>query len=246
VLERDAAPGIHRIETANVNWYLIEDESGVTVVDAGVPTAWPDFESAMRTIGRPLEDVRALILTHAHFDHIGIAELLRSRLAVDVWVHENDVPLTRHPLQYAHERHPLRYILTQPKALPVIAGFAKARAFFPKPIAHVRRFTDGTLDVPGQPQVVFTPGHTLGHVSFHLPERDALIAGDAVVTFNPYRGEPGPQLVAAAATADMERAMRSLDEVARTGARTVLTGHGPVWTEGAGNIATLARRRGPN
>ena len=60
-----------------------------------------------------------------------------------------------------------------------------------------------------------------------------MIAGDAVVTFNPDTGEAGPQLVARSATADPERALASLDALAATGASVVLTGHGEPWREGA-------------
>ncbi len=244
MLERDVAPGIHRIEDAYTNWYLVEDGDALTVVDCGVPTSWTSFELALRAIGRRKDDVRAIVLTHGHFDHIGFAERARRELGVPVWCHENDVPLTRHPTQYGHERPRSLYML-RPKTLPVVAAFAKARAFFPRSVEHVERYADGTLPVPGSPRVVFTPGHTIGHCSLHLPERDTLIAGDAVVTFNPYLAEHGPQLVSGAATVDSERALRSLDALAETGAKTVLCGHGPAWRDGAEVIADAARRRGP-
>ena len=237
----EVAPGIHRVEDANVNWYLVEDEGRLTVIDAGVPTSWASFVEALRRLGRAPGDVAALILTHAHFDHIGIAERIRATLRVPVHVHENDVPLTRHPTQYGRERTPLWYVATRPRALPVIAGFLGARAFWPKPVASVARFTDGTLDVPGSPRVVFTPGHTLGHVSFHFPDRDTLVAGDAVVMLDPYTATPGPRIVSRGATVDVERARGSLDAVTATGARTVLTGHGPPWHEGAEAIVERAR-----
>jgi glyoxylase-like metal-dependent hydrolase (beta-lactamase superfamily II) len=246
VLQRDVAPGIHRVEDAFTNWYLVEDGGRLTIVDAGVPTSWRSFHDALRTLGRAPGDVDAVVLTHAHFDHMGFAERARSALGVSVWVHENDVPLTRHPLQYARERSPLAYIATKPKALPIVVAFARSRAWFPKPIRELRRYGEdaGELDVPGRPHVVFTPGHTLGHCALHFPERDALIAGDAVVTLNPYTGGTGPQIVARSATADSERALRSLDAIAATGARVVLPGHGPPWTEGAGAIAAAAREFG--
>jgi glyoxylase-like metal-dependent hydrolase (beta-lactamase superfamily II) len=91
---------------------------------------------------------------------------------------------------------------------------------------------------------VSTPGHTIGHVSFHPPNRDVLVAGDAVVTFNPYTGTHGPQIVARSANADSPRALASLDAIAATGAGTVLTGHGPAWRDGAEAIAEQARRAG--
>jgi glyoxylase-like metal-dependent hydrolase (beta-lactamase superfamily II) len=236
MIELDAAPGIHRIENNYTNFYVVEDGDRVTVVDAGLPTSLASLE---RAVG-PLERIEALILTHAHFDHIGIAELLRRR-GVPVYVHENDVPLTMHPRLYSRERTPLWYVATKPKAFPIVAGFLGAGAFWPRPIAEVRRFGNGTLDVPGSPRVVPTPGHTLGHVAFHFPDRDAVIAGDALVLLDPYTAKSGPRLVSRGATADVERATQSLDALAETNATHVLTGHGPVWRNGAQAAAEAAR-----
>jgi glyoxylase-like metal-dependent hydrolase (beta-lactamase superfamily II) len=114
------------------------------------------------------------------------------------------VPLTRHPLQYAHERARSRYFATQVRALPIVTSLVRNRAFWPPPVADVRRFADDeeSLDVPGSPRVVACPGHTLGHCALHLPERDVLLAGDAIVTLDPYTALRGPRLVARAATAD--------------------------------------------
>jgi glyoxylase-like metal-dependent hydrolase (beta-lactamase superfamily II) len=244
MLTRDVAPGIHRVEDAFTNWYIVEDGDRLTIVDCGVPTSWSSLHDALRTLGKSRDAIEAVVLTHAHFDHIGFAERARTELGLPIWCHENDVPLARHPQQYAHERSRLRYIATNPQALPVVLAFVRTRAFFPKPVKELVRYTDGTLPVPGAPQVVFTPGHTLGHCSLHFPDRDTLIAGDAVVTFNPYIAKPGPQIVSGAATADYERNLRSLDAIAATGATTVLCGHGEPWREGAGAIAERARAVG--
>jgi glyoxylase-like metal-dependent hydrolase (beta-lactamase superfamily II) len=245
VLHRDAAPGIHRVEDAYTNWYLVEHEGAVTIVDAGVPSSWGSLHAALRELGRAPRDVAAIVLTHAHFDHIGFAERARSELGVPVWVHENDVPLTRHPHQYAHERPRSLYLATRPRALPIVASFLRHRAFWPRPVREVRRFEDGELEVPGSPRVVFTPGHTLGHCALHFPDRDAAIAGDAVVTLDPYTATTGPRIVAGAATADYARALRSLDALAETRAGTVLVGHGEPWSRGAEELCELARRHGP-
>ena len=246
MVQTDVAPGIHRIEDAYTNWYLVEEDGRLTIVDAGVPSSWESLQVAVREIGRSLGDVEALVLTHAHFDHIGMAERVRTELDVPVYVHENDVSLTHHPLCYAYERHPFKYFATQVRALPIVAAFVRTRAFFPTPLGAVHRFTDGTLDVPGSPRVVPTPGHTLGHVAFDLPGRDTVIAGDAVVTLNPYTGGRGPQIVARAATADSVRNLASLDALAHTDASTVLTGHGEPWRGGAAEAARLAQAAGPS
>src|ERR687885_2708414 len=117
MLTKAVADGVHRVEDAFTNWYLLEDDDGVTIVDAGVPSSWDSLTEALPKIGRSLSDVRALVLTHAHFDHVGFAERARSELQIPVYVHENDAPLTRHPWRYDYERTPAIYFATQPQAL---------------------------------------------------------------------------------------------------------------------------------
>src|SRR4051812_8266357 len=149
MLHPNVAEGVHRIEDAFTNWYLVEGDAGaLTVVDAGVPTSWESLQDALRKLGRRVEDIAALVLTHAHFDHVGFAERARKELSVPVYVHEDDVPLTHHPLEYGHERSRLPYF-ANPGALPIFASLARHRAFFPPAIQEVRRFREGTLDVPG-------------------------------------------------------------------------------------------------
>ncbi|AUS78145.1 MBL fold metallo-hydrolase [Actinoalloteichus sp. AHMU CJ021] len=246
MLRRNVADGIHRVEHAHTNWFIVEDDDGLTVVDAGLPTSWEPLRQALADLGRRLQDVEALVLTHGHFDHLGFAERMRSELGVPVLVHDNDVPLTRHPRQYGRSRPLSWYLATQLRAAPLVAGFVRNRAWWPKPVEEVHRIRDTELVVPGGPRVLYTPGHTLGHCAFHFPERDAVIAGDAVVTLNPYRGTTGPQIVSGAATVDPERALESLDAIAETSARTVLVGHGDDWTAGAERLVELARRHGPS
>jgi glyoxylase-like metal-dependent hydrolase (beta-lactamase superfamily II) len=243
MFEANVAEGVHRVEDAYTNWYLIEEAGRLTIVDAGVPTSWDSLTDALDRLGRSTADIDALVLTHAHFDHVGFAERARKEIGVPVWVHEEDVPLTVNPMGYQHERGRSRY-LTNPGALPIVASLLRNRAFWPSPIAEVRRYTDGTLDVPGSPRVVFSPGHTYGHCALHLPDRDVLIAGDAIVTLDPYTGGRGPQIVARAATAYAERAMGSLDALEATGAGTVLTGHGDPWRDGVAEACRRARQVG--
>lgn len=244
MLNKNVVPGVHRIENSYTNWYLIEEDGRIAVVDTGLPTSWPSLIEALKSLGRTLSDIEAVVLTHAHFDHLGFAERARADLGVPIWVHENDVPLTRQPRQYAHERARSYYFATQFRAAPMVASFVRNRAWWPKPIKKVERYRDGTLPVPGSPRIVFTPGHTLGHCALHLPDRDCVIAGDAIVTLDPYTAKRGPRIVARAATADSERALASLGALSETGARTVLTGHGEPWTEGVERAVGEARRAG--
>ena len=245
-LEANVVEGVHRVEDAFTNWYLVEEGERITVVDAGVPGSWESLFEALGRLGRRADQIEAVVLTHGHFDHIGFAERARTQLGVPVWVHENDVPLVKHPQQYAHERQRSLYLATQPRALPIVAAFLRERAFWPTPVGEVARYSEGVLPVPGEPRVLSTPGHTLGHCSLHLADRDAVIVGDALVMLNPYRGTTGPQIVSGAATADSERNLRTLDALAETGAGTLLTGHGEVWRGGARDAVEQARAAGPS
>lgn len=247
MLTRDVAKGIHRIEDAYVNWYLIEEGDRLTIVDCGVPRSWSSLTTALTSLGRRTTDVDAVIITHGHFDHLGFAERARAELAVPVWVHTNDFPLAKNPAQYAHPTSRLKY-LAVPGTVPIMTSLLAARAFWPQPLKQVERFDEGigSLPVPGSPRVIFTPGHTLGHCAFHLPDRDVVFTGDALVMRDPYTGAAGPQIVARAATVDPERALETLDAIADTGASLLLTGHGEPWAGGAAEAVRLARAEGPS
>jgi glyoxylase-like metal-dependent hydrolase (beta-lactamase superfamily II) len=90
------APGIHRIgDRSMVNSYLLEDAGEVTIIDAGLPGYYRDIPGELARMGRTVADVRALVLTHGHSDHIGFAERLRREQRVPVSVHEADAALAR-------------------------------------------------------------------------------------------------------------------------------------------------------
>jgi glyoxylase-like metal-dependent hydrolase (beta-lactamase superfamily II) len=91
-LEPNVSPGIHRVEDSFTNWYLIEDAGRPTIVDTGVPGSWESLHAVLPRIGRTTNDIEAVVLTHAHFDHLGFAERARDALRVPVYVHEADVP----------------------------------------------------------------------------------------------------------------------------------------------------------
>jgi glyoxylase-like metal-dependent hydrolase (beta-lactamase superfamily II) len=242
--EQDAVPGVHRVEDAYVNWYLIEDEGRLTVVDTGHPASWTSLGRALGRLGRSLADVEAIVLTHGHFDHMGFARRAAVELSVPVYAPAGEHPVA-HPWRYPHERSRVRYLLRHPSFAKHLAAMTAAGALWVKGVEQPIRYTPGTrLDVPGRPQVVFTPGHSVAHCSLHLPARDAVIAGDAIVTLDPYTGGTGPRIVAGAATADSAQALRSLDALAATGAGHLLTGHGPVWAGGVEAAVGHARRVG--
>jgi glyoxylase-like metal-dependent hydrolase (beta-lactamase superfamily II) len=137
--------------------------------------------------------------------------------------------------------------LIYPRAVPIIGSMAAAGALAVSGVREVRELpSGGELDVPGAPRIVFTPGHTFGHCALHLPDRDALITGDALVTLDPYKAARGAQIIAGAATADSEMALASLEALALTAAQVVLPGHGDPWNDGIVAAVAAARAVGPS
>ncbi len=87
--------GIHRLGDEIVNVYLVEESGSVTIVDAGVPGYLGLIPAALTEMGRSMDDVRAILLTHGHSDHIGFAERARRERSWPVHVHELDAALAR-------------------------------------------------------------------------------------------------------------------------------------------------------
>ena len=94
VIRLKTAGGIHMITDSYVNWYLIQEGQSLTIVDAGMPTSWQLLHDAVRMLGRTVRDLKALVLTHAHFDHVGFAERARRELGLPVLCHKDEVSLT--------------------------------------------------------------------------------------------------------------------------------------------------------
>jgi len=97
MLDANVVEGVHRITDSYTNWYLLEEQGRLTVVDAGVPASWQSLHDALARLGRKPSDIEAVVLTHAHIDHVGFAERARTELDVPLYVHENAPrwPVTR-------------------------------------------------------------------------------------------------------------------------------------------------------
>jgi glyoxylase-like metal-dependent hydrolase (beta-lactamase superfamily II) len=133
------AEGVHRVSEAFVNFYLVESADGLTLVDSGLPAMWKSLEESVRALGHAVGDIKAVVLTHAHFDHLGLAHRLHSEFKVPVWVHGGDSFIARHPYRYQHEKSRFVFALAHPRGFPVLASMTKAGAL------RVRGVDDLTL-----------------------------------------------------------------------------------------------------
>ena len=234
---------MHRLGNALVNCYLIEDGNRMTLVDGGLPGFRPQLDAYLRSRGRSLTDIDAVILTHAHSDHVGMVEAVREQAPATVYVHEADAHMARTGKVHPRDGSLLPYLRRPAVWKLFYVGVRNGAARMPK-VTQLTTFTDGDLDVPGRPRIIPTPGHSPGHVAFHLPDRGVLIAGDALCTYNPLTGTRGPQILSRAFAADAQQALASLSALERIEAGIVLFGHGEPWTDGPAAAVARAREVG--
>jgi glyoxylase-like metal-dependent hydrolase (beta-lactamase superfamily II) len=233
---------IHRAGTRLVNWYLLEEAGRVTIVDAGLSGYRPQLEGALRAIGRGLDDVEAIVLTHAHIDHTGFAQKLQDERGTPVFAHEAERPQATTGKPPKTEASVLIAMLRHRRAREVIVHIARNGGARPPKIADVTTFTDGDrLDVPGHPVAVHTPGHSPGHCVLHVAEEGAAFTGDALSGWSTVTGAPGPILPPAAFSNSMAQARQSLERVEALDAGTLYFGHGDPWTGGAAAAVQRAR-----
>ena len=90
MIQYDVVDGVHLIEHAYTNLFVIEGAGGLTLVDAGYPSTWPRVQRCLASINRTVNDVRGLVITHGHFDHLGFAVAVQQEFGVEVWV----IPVT--------------------------------------------------------------------------------------------------------------------------------------------------------
>jgi glyoxylase-like metal-dependent hydrolase (beta-lactamase superfamily II) len=231
--------GIRRLGPGLVNAYLLEDGGAVTIVDAGAPGYWNALPAELAAMGRTLDDVRAVVLTHAHTDHIGFAERLRRERGVPVRVHVDDVELTRRP---AYPRW--HGSLNIAAALRFVAFALRSGMARVPPILEVSTFADGEiLDVPGRPRVIHVPGHSAGMSALHVASMGAIFIGDAFVTLDVLSGATGPRI--SPFNADRARAFDSLARLEPIDARLVLPGHGQPWSGGLSQALRQVRALRP-
>jgi glyoxylase-like metal-dependent hydrolase (beta-lactamase superfamily II) len=227
-----------------VNWYLVADDSGVVVVDAGVSGYRPQLEPGLDLLGRSPSDVRAVLLTHSDADHTGVAGDLHSEHDIPVYIHSEEEELLRKPRLKKTDGSILPH-LRRPSLWRLFLHLARNGGVRPPRIEGATAVNDGeTLQLPGSPRVYLTPGHTVGHLAYHFASHGALFVGDAMCTWNPITTRRGAQLMPAAFNVSTPKALESLAVIEPLEAALLLPGHGEPWTEGVRAAVAQARATG--
>jgi len=145
-----------------VNCYFIEEEDGLTLIDAALPYSAKPILQAAEKIGKP---IKRIVLTHAHGDHIGALDELKAKLNVPVYISARDSRLLAGDTSLDS---------TEPQT-PIRGGVPK----------NIKTRPDVLLkegEVIGSLLAISTPGHTPGSMSFIDQRTNILIAGDAFQT----------------------------------------------------------------
>lgn len=212
-LER-VADQVYRIEDRFVNLYVL-DLGKIVLVDTGTKSAEPLIRASLREIGREIEDIAVLLLTHHHLDHVGTAGIWRRETGAQVNLHRDDAPVAAH-----QARRRAHGIGARAKTLSVFMGlFTRLMSADPVPTDRILEGGE-TLDIFGWPMdVIHVPGHTLGSCGFYARSAGVLFAGDAV---NGRRGKAEPPIF----VEDRDASVESFRRLTDLNAVVLLPGHG--------------------
>jgi glyoxylase-like metal-dependent hydrolase (beta-lactamase superfamily II) len=241
---RHVADGTYLVHGSNTNWVVLTEGDAVTLIDTGYPGDRGLLLDSLTAIGSSPEAVTAVLITHAHNDHLGSAEYLRAAHGTPVLLHEAEVPHARRDFLHQVSVGEVLRNSWRPGVLPWMVHVLRSGGTQRHPVTAPAAFpSDGPLDLPGRPVPVHTPGHTDGHCAYHLPDAGVVISGDALVSGHPTARVKGPQLLPDMFHHDRDRTVASLDVLARLDGDVLLPGHGPVHRGPVKDAARLARER---
>ena len=101
---QEVADRVYRLGSDLVNWYLVEEGGRFTVLDAGLPKQFDQLPVALGAFGATLDDVEAIVLSHAHADHLGSSARIKEESGAPVYVHSEDADLARGEAKRKNER----------------------------------------------------------------------------------------------------------------------------------------------
>ncbi|SDY94340.1 Glyoxylase, beta-lactamase superfamily II [Evansella caseinilytica] len=192
-----------------VNCYFVEEAQTLTLIDTALPFSANGILKAAAAIGKPITNI---VLTHAHDDHVGALDTLKSRLPdARVYISKRDARLLEGDRS-----------LEPGETLPIRGGVPK----------NVTTRADEFIeegDAIGSLVVIATPGHTPGSMSFFDPRHHALIVGDTFQTRGGVAVSGHLQLTfpfPALATWNREEALESAKKLLEWKPELLAVGHG--------------------
>jgi glyoxylase-like metal-dependent hydrolase (beta-lactamase superfamily II) len=234
-----------------VNVYLVDNADGsLTMFDTGLGSdaSWKALNAGFAAVGRRIEEVRRIVLSHGHMDHFGAARAVRDRVGAPAYVHERDADkILARPADPAWQLAIGRYFLRQGAPLPAIlqmgARYGRQEQATPR-LDEAASLDDGAeLEFASfRATIVHTPGHTPGHVTLHAAGPGVLLSADHLL------GRISPCPLIEVGPRDEGKSFRalisyfeSLDRIESMELQWVLPGHGEPFAGHRAVIASLRR-----
>lgn len=209
--------------TMTIHPTLLYDDAHAVLIDVGMPRELQVLRSAIERAGVAFDRIDGIILTHQDIDHVGgIQDVLEALdKPVDVYAHAEDKPYIegeKPPIKMSRER-----VSQMLDRVPEDIRKHVEAIFLNPPTAKVTKVvSDGdVLPFFGGVEVIFTPGHTPGHISLYHRPTKTLITGDAIVSEGGRLLGPNPQ-----ATPDMPSALESMKKFTKFDIAKVICYHG--------------------
>ncbi len=241
----EVASDVFRLGNSIFNWYLIRENGRFTLVDSGLPAYWGQLNETLAALGARVEEIDAVLITHAHLDHVGLAERVSRAANAPIYLHESEMARAR---KGGAQLPPSGLLLNfwRRGAFRVLKTAVLGNVFFGRSIRSTTALIDAeVLPVPGRLRVLFTPGHTNGSVSFWMEKDRVLFSGDSLVTTDMRKGVPCAPGPTPRGTHDDEAAsLRSLRLYGELGHATLLSGHGDPWSGDLYSASEAAARAG--
>jgi glyoxylase-like metal-dependent hydrolase (beta-lactamase superfamily II) len=165
--------GVNVLPMGMANAFLIEGDDGLTLIDAGFPRKEAVAFSAIRSLGRSPDQLKHIVFTHGHPDHIGSAAAIVRETGAKTYMHPFDIPI-------AESGGPFRPMRGAPGLL---RGVMCKLFFHPdervEPVAIDQPLVAGEiLPIAGGIEVIYAPGHCAGQVALLWRPGHMLFAGD--------------------------------------------------------------------
>jgi glyoxylase-like metal-dependent hydrolase (beta-lactamase superfamily II) len=222
----DLGGGVSFVRGRDVNWLLVREGTDLTVVDGGYPGYQAAFDASVQAVGAALGDIRAMLLTHAHIDHMGSANRLHEQHGVPVYVDPVEVAHARRERLEQAGPADIARVAWRPGVLPWSMRITRAGALRHEAIPSAQPFaSSGPLDVPGRPLPVATHGHTSGHSGYLFPSAGVIATGDALVTGHACTRVEGPHVLPG--YFNHGDPLPALTALADVDADQIAPGHGP-------------------